>query len=167
MIKHKSILYFLIVLSALFLVVIIPSIIPFQTPEQQNETKHENDITSQTATATSIYHNNMIIAGLTLVPYVGWGYLFYALWNTGLVVASYHQPWWYLFMNPFAWIELSIYSYALLQSLKILHLLPQYKANDFWYTLIRKIAYTIVFMALALLASAIVEYLLISRVLVI
>jgi len=168
----KPIVYFLLLLTALFCILIVPSLLPVQSQtEKQNNVQH-NDARSQRETVATIFNNNMLIAGLTLIPGLGWATIFFILWNTGKVVASYNQPWYWSFNNLFAWIELSVYSYALLKSIKLIHLWRQRKTkfnmptgeliirntNGFWYEFIKTIAVTIIIMCFVLLFSAILEY---------
>jgi ABC-type proline/glycine betaine transport system permease subunit len=119
----------------------------------------------------------MAIAGFTLIPFLGWGFLGYLLWNTGKIVASYNQPWYWSFNNLFAWIELAVYSYAVLRSIKLVHLWRQRKTkfimptgelvirntNGFWYEFIKTIAFALIVMCIVMLLSAILEYRLLQR----
>lgn len=162
--RLKSSASFFIVLFLLFFIIIIPSLIPVQTLTQKQETQQHNNEVSQQATVASIFNNNLIIAIISFIPFVGWGYLLAALWNTGVVVASYSQPWYNLFLNPFAWIELYTFTYILFQSWKIVHLIPQRKANDFKVTLIKLICKTLIVITLILLFSAMLEYAIIRTV---
>ena len=162
--RYKKILYYFILLTALFLILVLPSIITVQTPQQQQATQHQNNIQAQKATATSIFNNNLLVAAISLIPFVGWSYLIYVLWNTGVVIASYGHPWYWIFNNVFAWIELAVYSYAVLQSWKLYHLIPQWRCNDFKVTFTKTVAYTMITVILALLASAVLEYMVIIRV---
>ena len=162
--RFKRVIYFAILLFALFTILIFPSLIPFQTPAQQQATQHQNTVQSQNATASSIFNNNMLVAGLTLIPFVGWGYLIAVLWNTGVVVASYQHPWWWILNNTFAWIELAVYSYVLLQSWKLYRLIPQWRCNDFKVTFTKTVAYTMIVATIVLLLSALLEYAVILRI---
>jgi hypothetical protein len=156
---------------ACFFIMILPSLIPVQNQTQKQATVTQNNIQSSQASATSIFNNNLMVASITLIPFVGWGYLIFALWNTGVVIASYGQPWFWIFNNLFAWIEIAIYSYVVLQSWKLLSILKQHKINDWfhpggYYKLIftKTVAYTYIVMIVVLLASALLEYFLIRGV---
>jgi hypothetical protein len=163
--KFNNPIFFVIVLMLLFLILVLPSVIHTQTPEQQQATQQQNNLQSQKATASSIFNNNLIVSLISLIPIVGWGYLIAVLWNTGVVVASYGQPWYWIFNNVFAWIELAVYSYVVLQSWKLYHLIPQRKCNDFKVTFTKTVAYTLIITTVVLMLSALLEYALISRML--
>jgi hypothetical protein len=119
-----------------------------------------------------------MVAGATLIPYVGWGYLIFVLWNTGTVVASYGQPWYSIFGNVFAWIELAVYSYMILKSIKIVQLFKQRKTcfidldgkcvvrktNGVWYQIFQTSMYALIVSCLVLMTSAVIEYFIISRI---
>ena len=181
LLTQKNIVYFGIVLAVLFAILIIPSLLHLQTPEQQMDTQQQNNVRSQQATASSIFNNNILVAGITLVPYVGWGYIIFVLWNTGTVIASYGQPWYWILNNMFAWIELAIYGYMILRSIKIVHLFRQRKTKftdldgmvvvrkttGVYVELVKTIAYAFIVSTLVLSASAVLEYFLISRIVVI
>ena len=162
--RCKRLIYFIILLATLFFVIVLPSIIVVQTPQEQQATQHQNDIQAQQATAASIFNNNLLVAGISLIPFLGWGYLLYVLWNTGIVIASYGHPWYWIFNNTFAWIELAVYSYMVLQSWKLYRLGPQFRCNDFKVTFIKTMVYSMITAILILLASALLEYAVISRV---
>ena len=161
--RLKKLIYFIILLFGLFFVLVLPSIIVVQSPQQQQATQHQNDVQAQKSTAASIFNNNLLVAGISLIPFVGWGYLIYVLYNTGVVIASYGHPWWWIFNNTFAWIELGVYSYMVLQSWKLRRLIPQWRCNDFKVTFTKTVAYTMITAIIVLLASALLEYMVISR----
>jgi hypothetical protein len=170
--KQKSIVYFGTVYTVLFVILILPSIIHLQSPEQQQATMQQNNVQSQAATASSIFNNNMVVAALTLVPYLGWGYIIYVLWNTGTVVASYGHPWYWVLGNVFAWVELAVYSYMILKSIKLVQLFRQRKTcftdldgkvvvrktTGVYPEIIKTVAYAFIWSTIVLLTSAIIEY---------
>ncbi len=156
--RLHQLIYWLILLACLFAILILPSVFPVQTPAQKQATANQNNIASQTATSASIFNNNLLIGVITLIPGLGWGYIIAALYSTGVVVASYNQPWYFVLLNPFAWVELATYSFVLVQSIKLTHMFKQRKCNDFKYTTIKTIAYTFIIVTIVLLASALVEY---------
>jgi hypothetical protein len=163
--QFKRFPFFVLLLMALFFILVLPSLLPIQNQTQKQATMNQNNVQSQHATATSIFNNNLLVAGITFIPIVGWGYLIFAMWNTGVVIASYGQPWYWIFNNPFAWVELAIYSYVVLQSWKLLGVLKQHKIRDWFHpggyyklTFVKTIAYTFITITLTLLLSAILEY---------
>jgi hypothetical protein len=170
--NQKSCVYFLTIFAVLFLLLAFPSLLPFQSPEDNQATVEQNNLASQSATVASIYNNNMVIAGFSLIPVGGWIFLGFILCNTGVVVASYGQPITTLVLNPFVYIELSIYSYVVLRSIKLLHLFRQRqtkfvdltgkqvvrRTTGVYHDIAKTVAYTLIVSCLALLASAFVEY---------
>ena len=156
--KFNRLPFFFAVLMVCFLIMIVPSLLPVQSTAQKQATVQQNNVQSQQASAASIFNNNLVVSGITLIPFVGWGYLIFALWNTGVVIASYGHPWYWIFNNPFAWVELSVYSYVLLQSWKLRRLIPQWRCNDFKVTFTKTVAYTFIVMIIVLFVSAMVEY---------
>ena len=173
----KQLPKYFIVLTLLFAVLLLPSILqslpnpfPFklptlQSPEQKQATVQQNNAQSKEATVATIFNNNLLISGLALIPVAGWTFLAVVLWRTGLVVSSYQMAWWFVLNNPFAWIELSVYAYAVLASLKILHLLRQHKVGDWFHPggqykieFAKTVCYTLIVMTIVLLASAFTEH---------
>jgi hypothetical protein len=177
-ISQKSIVYFGTILTVLFFVLILPTLLHLQSPEQQQVTQQQNNNQSRLATASSIFNNNLMIAGISLIPYFGWGYIIFVLWNTGTVIASYGQPWYWILNNMFAWIELAVYSYMILRSIKLVQLFKQRKTTftdidgkvvvrkttGVYYEIVKTVAYAFIVSCLVLMISAIIEYALISRV---
>ena len=169
--KLKTFGIYFLIMAVLFGLILLPTLLPVQSQTQKQSNVQANDAQSHSATATRIFNNNIIIAAVALIPYVGWGYLGYVMWETGKVIASYNQPWWWIFNNPFAWIELSIYSYMVLQSWKLFGLLKQNKLSDWFHSggyfkvkVIKTIAYTMIVAIVVLLLSAILEYWVIASV---
>jgi hypothetical protein len=180
-INQKSLVHFGAILAMLFLILILPTLLHLQSPEQQQATQQQNNNQSRLATASSIFNNNLMVAGISLVPYFGWGYIIFVLWNTGTVIASYGQPWYWVLNNMFAWIELAVYSYMILKSIKLVQLFRQRKTKftdlegkvvvrktvGVYPEIVKTLAYTFIVASMVLLASALIEYALISRVLTI
>lgn len=156
--RRHQILYWLLLLGCLFTVLILPSFLPVQTETEKQQTKEHNNAIAQTATVASIFNNNLIIGLIAFVPFIGWGYLLAALWNTGVVVASYNLPSYTVLLNVFAWVELAVYSYIVLQSVKLVHLFQQRKCNDFKASTLKLVAYTLITTNIVLLVSALLEY---------
>lgn len=161
----KSFMQMVLLVAALFLLLILPSLLPVQSDAEKLANVERNDAVSLVATPTTIFNNNLLIAGISLVPVFGWGFIVFVMWNTGLTLASYGQPFFWVLFNPFAWVELSVYSYAVLKSVKLIHLLRQRKCNDFKVSFVKTVAYSFIFMCLILLGSALVEYWLIQGLL--
>lgn len=157
--KLKQLDYFMLLLTCLFLTLMLPSILSVQSPTEKQVTMEHNDQVAKSATVYSIFANNIVITLGTLIPVFGWGYILYIMWNTGTVIASYSQPFYWVLNNPFAWIELSVCSYAILQSIKLLKFTRQRN----WNKLVRTICVSTGIIATAVLASAAIEILVISR----
>ena len=176
--RLKKLIYFIILLFGLFFVLVLPSIIVVQSPQQQQATQHQNDVQAQKSTAASIFNNNLLVAGISLIPFVGWGYLIFVLYNTGVVIASYGHPWWWILNNTFAWIELGVYSYMIMKSIKLLQLFKQRKTKftdldgkvivrkttGVWNEIITTAMFSLIAACIVLLLSALLEYQIISRV---
>ena len=173
--KFNRLPFFVAVLMVCFLIMIVPSLLPVQSTAQKQATVQQNNVQSQQASAASIFNNNLVVSGITLIPFVGWGYLIFALWNTGVVIASYGHPWYWILNNVFAWIELAVYSYVILQSWKLLSLFKQRKTKftdldgkqvvrkttGVYPEIAKTVAYTFIVMVVVLFVSAMLEYLLI------
>lgn len=86
------------------------------------ENIQENNDRIVKTTPLTIFTNNFLVTTVTLIPYFGWGYILFVMWNTGLVVASYNNALLLVLINPFAWIELSVNAVAILLSYKLLRL---------------------------------------------
>jgi hypothetical protein len=156
----------------------LPSLLPLHSQAQKDVIVAANNAQSQSATATSIFNNNLFIAGVSLIPYVGWGYIIFALWNTGTVIASYNQPWNWALNNLFAWIELGVYSYMILKSIKLWQLFKQRKTcftdldgkcvirktTGVWNEIVYTAMFSLIAACVVLLLSALLEYSVISRV---
>lgn len=178
--KPKTILYFWIILALMFFIIILPGLLPIQSQAQKEANMAENNANSGQATATSIFNNNLLVAGVTLIPYVGWGYIIFILWNTGNVIASYSQPWYWILDNIFAWIELGVYSFMVLKSVKLVQLFKQRKTcftdldgkcvtrktTGVWNEIITTAMFALIVACLILLFSAILEYTIITRVII-
>lgn len=176
--QRKTVIYFLTILTLMFLILIIPSLLPIQSQAQKANNVAANDAQSRGATATNIFNNNIFIAGVSLIPYVGWGYIIFALWNTGTVIASYNQPWNWVLNNLFAWIELGVYSFMIMKSFKLLQLFRQRKTKftdldgkvvvrkttGVWNEIVTTAMFSLIAACIVLLLSALLEYQVISRV---
>jgi hypothetical protein len=156
--KTKQLVYFLLILEGLFLILMLPTVFFTQPATQKQVTMTNNNNQARQATVTSIFHNNLLIAVVTLIPVAGWGYCIAVMWQTGVVVASYNYPFYWIAGNPFAWIELSVFAYVILQSYKLLHLVPQRKANDFKVTFTMVACKALIASIVVLLVSALLEY---------
>jgi hypothetical protein len=150
------------VLALLFLIVNLPSHLHTQTVQQQQANVASNEISKQKITAYAIFQNNFLVALLTLVPFAGWSWIGAVLWKTGLVIASYNQPYWAL-TNAFVWIELAIYSFVVLQSVNITLLLRHRKTMQIKLPIIKIVLATVSVAMLTLLISAVLEYMIIMR----
>jgi hypothetical protein len=159
--KLKTIRNFFIILFILFSIVLLPSVLPVQSSQQKQSNINENMKRSMGASAFGIFENNFVIAVISFVPVVGWGIIGGIMWKTGLVIASYTNPG--IIWVFFAFIELSVYSFVLLQSLKIVKFFYQRKQGHFWVLTGKTTALTFAVSALVLLLSAIVEYAVILR----
>lgn len=159
-IDPKQIGYFLILFGILFLVVITPSFLPVQNQQQKQTNVAANEQSKSNVTIASIFENNFFVASLTLIPILGWGLILAVMWNTGLVVASYSQPGtlWILF----AVIEISVYSFMLLQSINCVNLFLKRKTVKPWRVIGKTILAALCIAGLILWFSAAWEYLLIK-----
>lgn len=138
---------------------ITPSFLPVQNQQQKQTHVATNEQSKSNVTVVSIFENNFFVASLTLIPILGWGLILAVMWNTGLVVASYSQPGtlWILF----AVIEISVYSFMLLQSINCVNLFLKRKTVKPWKAIIRTIIVALCTAGLILLLSAAIEYILI------
>ena len=100
-----------------------------------------------------------MISLIGLIPILGASFILACSWATGLVVASYNQPVYWILTNPFAWIELSVYSFVLLQSWRIIQFYRQRKTIKFWNLTAKTALTTIMVMGFILFLSAVLEYL--------
>ena len=169
--RQRNFGYFFISLTCLFTILLIPSILPVESPAQKENTRGQNNVAAAKSTTQSIFNNNLMIATLTLIPGFGWGWIIMVMWNTGRVLASYNQLSYWLLL-PFVWIELSVYSYALLKSIKVVHLFKQRKTkfrdlngvfverktNGVYTEIVKTLAYTFIAITVTLLLSAILEH---------
>jgi hypothetical protein len=87
--NKRQFIYFLIIFATLFLIVILPGLFPTLSYSETQVIMENNNVASQSATVASIFNNNLLIAGITLIPYVGWGWIICVLWQTGIVVSCY------------------------------------------------------------------------------
>lgn len=157
---NKQIGYFLILFGILFLVVMIPSFLPVQNQQQKQTHVAANEQSKSNVTVASIFENNFFVASLTLIPILGWGLILAAMWNTGLVVASYSDTGtlWILF----ATIEISVYSFMFLQSINCVNLFIKRKAVKPWRAIGRTFVIALCIAGLILWVSAVWEYVLIK-----
>lgn len=165
----------LIIFAVLFAVLSFPSLIP-QPDSQSQLIMEQNNARAQSATVASIYNNNLVIALCTLIPVGGWIFIGVVLWSTGVVVASYANPVATLLFNPFVYVELAVYSYVVLQSIRILRLFRRRKTRftdlegkqvvrntvGVWYEIGKTVAYVLIVCAVTLLVSALIEYSLVA-----
>jgi hypothetical protein len=179
--NKKQLCYFLTIFTILLVIVILPSVISVQSPSQKQDTMQQNNNNSRTTTAPAIFNNNLIVALVSLIPYVGWGWLGYVIWNTGVVLASYSQPWYWVLGNPFVYVEFAVYSYMVLRSIKLVRLFRQRKTRftdldgkvvvrkttGVYPEIVKTAAYTFIVATVVLLAAALVEYVLIQSVILI
>ncbi len=171
-INKRSIGYFFAIFTCLIIVLLIPGIVSLQSATQKQATMEHNNALSQTATITSIFNNNLVIAGISFIPYAGWGWLIFVLWNTGTVAASYSQPWYWLLLNPFTYIEIAVYSYMVLKSIWIVQLFKRRKTKftdlegnlvvrkttGVWPEIAKTAAYAFITCTVTLLVSAFIEF---------
>jgi hypothetical protein len=160
--SQKSVVYFGTLLVCLFIVVALPSLLPVQSDAQKQSNVDWNARMGQTATAASIFLNNFLISLIALVPLVGWSYLLAALWKTGLVIASYPSLSGFAVakLGLFCLFELGVYSFVVLQSVKIVQL----RRKRRWRLIGKTIIFTIAVSMVVLLLSAIIEYTIIHSI---
>ena len=94
----------------------------------------------------------------SLFPFAGWLFVGVVLWRTGLLVASYNQPWFWAFGNVFAWVELSVYSFVVVQSLRLFMFYRQRKILRFWYVVFKTVLFTLGVAGVVLFLSALLEF---------
>lgn len=162
----------------LFFILLLPSVFSFQSESQKQATVENNNALSMAANPASIFNNNLIVAGITMIPYAGWIFMGYVMYNTGVVIASYGQPWWWSLTNPFAYVELAVYAYMILRSIKLVQLFRQRytkftdldgklvvrKTTGVYPEIVKTLAIAFIVCTLVLLVSAFVEFLFIRGV---
>lgn len=168
-----------IVFGLMFLILLLPSLLPLQSESEKQAIVEQNALVAQSATVSSIFNNNLCVAVISLFPFLGWGLLGFILWNTGYVVAGYGDVVACLFLNPFVYVELALYSYVVLQSYRLWRLFRQRltvftdldgkrvvrKTNGIYQEMGKTGAYTFIVVTVVLLVSAFVEVMLIRGVL--
>jgi hypothetical protein len=173
----KALRNFVLIFICLFTVLIIPSIISVQNDVQNQITMEYNDQKSQLATVSSIFNNNLLVSCVSLVPYAGWGILLAVLWQTGVVVASYGLPWYYILFNPFAYVELCMFSFVVLRSVHLVRLFFRRKTKfidlegkwvirkttGVYYDMIKTVAIVLIVCSVVLLLSAFAEIMWLQR----
>lgn len=169
----KYFLGFFLILGCLMLILNLPTILPaisastpikippIQSPEQEQANIATNQQRASSATIGSIFINNFVVSLGTFIPIAGWSFIGIIIWNTGKVISSYHFPYWTL-TSFFVWTELSVYSFAILQGVRILNLYRLRKTTNMQSGTLRIIAVTIPTMALILFISAVAEYFIIN-----
>lgn len=158
----KTIGAFYTILFFLFLTISLPIIFPMQTLSEQIENIQENNIRIEKTTPITIFTNNFAISIITLIPYLGWGYILFAMWNTGLVIASYSNALVLLLLNPFAWIELSVNAFVVLMSYKLLRLALNKHQPGRLKLLVTHTILVVLIVAAVLLTSACLEYIVVA-----
>ena len=160
----KHIGYFFIVLSILFLLVALPSIIPHTLTSTEKQNYIDANIQrQQTITPITIFLNNFLIAGFAIFPFAGWLFVGLVTFKTGLVVASYNEPATWILTSFFGVVELSVYSFCIVQSIRIFGFYRQRKTLRFWHSTAKTVVLTLSIAGLILLVSAIIEYVVILR----
>jgi hypothetical protein len=162
--NKKTILYFSIILASFFAIVLLPGFINFQSASQDQANIAGNNARAQTVTTMSIFGNNFLIALLALTPIDGLLFVGVVLWKTGLVVASYHQPFWAL-TSIIVWLELGVYSYMTLQAFSLLQIVLKRKTlqTKLWKPILKTIIVTVSVAALVLLFASVLEIALIHH----
>jgi tellurite resistance protein TehA-like permease len=157
--------YFFIVLALLFFVAALPAVIPHTlTSSQKQNNVATNNERAQTVSVPMIFANNFLLSSFSLFPVAGWIFISIVMFKTGLIVASYSQPWYWLTNNVFMWIELAVYSFAILQSIRVLKLVwYRQKTVKPWNQIASITAFTLSISGLIILFSAIYEYVVIIR----
>ena len=162
---------FLITFCLLYFILALPSLLPLQPNEVKMTVRGRNDERSANASVAFIFNNNLVVALTTLIPFVGWAWICYIMFNTGLVVASYDNPMVCLWLNPFVYVELAIYSFVVVQSIRIFQLwrrrwtrftdldgkLVVRRTCGVYPEIIRVFAVTVIVVSLSLLLSAYAE----------
>jgi hypothetical protein len=171
----RQFLYFIVIYGALFAVLILPGLFPTLSLSEAEAIRDNNNAVAQSATVTSIFNNNLAIAGFSIIPFGGWIFAFYILWQTGVVVSSYGYPWWFILSNPFAYVELAVISYMILRSVRLVHLFRQRKTRftdldgktvvrrttGVYHSMALTVAYSLIAATIILLVSAFIEFLMI------
>jgi hypothetical protein len=177
-IRFHSFKQFTIIFIALFFILLLPNVLPVHTASENQAIMENNNAKSQVATPSSIFNNNLVVAGITMIPGAGWIWLGYVMWNTGVVVASYGQPWWWSLINIFVYVELAVYAYVIMRSIKLVQLFKQRKTvfvdldgktitrktTGVYPEIVKTIAVTFIVCIVVLLISALVEFFLIRGV---
>jgi hypothetical protein len=162
--KLRYIGYFFLIFALLYLVVALPTIIPHTlTATQRSDNIDANLERRNTVTVLGIFGNNYLIAGFSLFPFAGWIFDAIVMWRTGIVVASYSLPVTWLLTSTFVMIELAVYSFSILQSIRILGFYRARKTIQFWTETLRTVFLTLGVSGLVLLLSAVWEYVIITR----
>lgn len=136
----------------------LPAFVVPLSEDQKAGNVEVNSERAASATFTSIFGNNMYIALLALIPLAGVGFLSFALFNTGVIAASYPLGVLNIVGNPFAWIEVAVYAFAC--TCAYFALLSICKKD--WAGMRAEFKRGVCWSTLILVVSAFVEYLLIS-----
>lgn len=155
------IILFFAVLGMLFLIAALPGVLPVQSEAQKIANVESNTAKTGTVTIQSIFLNNFLVALATLIPFAGWSFIGAVLWHTGLIVASYNQPYW-LFTNWVVWAELTCYSFVIVQSVRIVIFYLKIKTLKRWKPVVANILVTALIVGVVLLVSAILEFMMIK-----
>ena len=123
---------FLAILAVFYLAISLPIVVPIQSASQKQVNVENNNARASKATLSEVFGNNAMIAGLSLIPYFGWGFIVLTLYNTGLVAASYPNPWLVIFLNPFMYIELLVYASMTLLSFSMATSLKKHDFRGTW-----------------------------------
>jgi hypothetical protein len=162
--QFRWIAYFFIVLALLFFIVTLPTIIPHTLTATQKQTNiNDNTVRAQNINVNTIFLNNFMLSSFSLFPVAGWIFIAIVMLKTGFIVSSYNQPWYWLMNNVFMWIELAVYSFTILQSIRILKLVwYRQKTIKPWSQIAKIIALTLSLSGLIIMFSAIYEYIIIT-----
>jgi len=146
----------------------LPSLLPHTLTYAQKQAGIAANVQrQQTVTPLSIFLNNYLIAGFSIFPIAGWIFTDIVMFKTGIVVASYSLPSYWIFTSVFGWIELSVYSFCLLQGCRIFMFYLKRKSLSFWPLTAKTVLVTLSISGLVLMFSAIWEYvIIINRVLI-
>jgi uncharacterized membrane protein SpoIIM required for sporulation len=165
----------LLSIAAVFIVVIVVTVLGSFTPvSQQDATKISNDL-NQTVTTLSnegdltayIFGNNLFICLLMFVPIIGPVVGLFIMYNTGAVVGAVATAGNYspaigliaIFITPVGWLEFAAYSTAMAESVWLFRRFMQRRG----FSELRKNTTLFITIATAILAvSAIIENALIS-----
>ncbi|MCL2476309.1 hypothetical protein [Candidatus Bathycorpusculum sp.] len=144
---------------AMFMVCLcLPAFIVPLSDEQKADNVEVNSDRAAQATFTSIFGNNLYIALLALIPLAGVGFMSFALFNTGVIAASYPLGVLNIVGNPFAWIEVAVYAFAC--TCAYFALLSICKKD--WTCMRAEFKRGVCWSTLILVISAFVEYLIIA-----